>query len=125
MAAFTGSQPGALLSVKYQDIDLFILQDPKTGENKLMLQLQLENTKSRQKCKRPNTYTFNVDSNPMFCVISHLIALAHDDEAYAAPNLTSPERVFDLRVKPGLGCQPITWGKGKLNTPVFRSSFKT
>ena len=53
IAAFTGSRPGALLSIKYRDLDIFVLQDPNPGEKKLPLQVRLENTKSRQKRKRP------------------------------------------------------------------------
>lgn len=121
--------------MKYRDLDLFVLLDPKTREEKLLLQVRLESTKSRRSARdrklslqatrsdptdNRRTYTFNVDSVPMFCVISHLIALAHDDKAFAAPDLTSPEKVFKLRVKPGLRSQPITWKKRKLDTPVFR-----
>ena len=53
LAALTGSRPGALLGIAYQDIDLFVQQDKKTGEVVLTLQLQLKRTKSHQKRKRP------------------------------------------------------------------------
>ena len=53
LAALTGSRPGALLGITYQDIDLFVQRDKKTGEVALTLQPQLKRTKSRQKRKRP------------------------------------------------------------------------
>jgi integrase len=52
-AAFTGSRPGALLAIKYQDLDLFVLQNLKTGKIKLMMRVRLAKTKSRLKQKKP------------------------------------------------------------------------
>lgn len=51
--AFTGSRPGALLAIRYRDIDLFVLRNPKTGEEKPMMQLRLLKTKSQLKQRRP------------------------------------------------------------------------
>ncbi|KAG8531641.1 uncharacterized protein KY384_003272 [Bacidia gigantensis] len=121
LAAVTGSRPGALLGITYRDIDLFVLRDPKTGEVALTLQLRLKKTKSRQKRKRPKTYTFFVDNNPMFCVISHIVALACDDEAFRFPK-TTPRVVFTLGVRPGLNCQPIQWHDDMKDQPVFCAS---
>jgi len=53
LAAFTGSRPGALLGINYEDVDLFILRDKRTGKLALTMQLRLRRTKSRQKRKRP------------------------------------------------------------------------
>ena len=53
LAALTGSWPGALLSVTYRDIDLFVQRDRKTDEVALTLQLQLKRIRSRQKHKGP------------------------------------------------------------------------
>ncbi|KAL9613096.1 MAG: hypothetical protein Q9167_002353 [Letrouitia subvulpina] len=121
LAAFTGSRPGALLGINYGDIELFVLRDKKTGEVALTLQLRLKKTKSRQKRKRPKTYTFFIDDNPLFCVISHIVALACDDEAFLVPNVT-PRVVFTLGVRPGLNCQPIQWNNNMKDKPVFCTS---
>ncbi|KAL9040656.1 MAG: hypothetical protein Q9214_004396 [Letrouitia sp. 1 TL-2023] len=121
LAAVTGSRPGALLGITYGDIELFVLRDKKTGEVALTLQLRLKKTKSRQKRKRPKTYTLFIDDNPMFCVISHIVALAYDDEAFRVPNVT-PRVLFTLRVRPGLNSQPIQWHDEMKDKPVFRTS---
>ncbi|KAI4209059.1 MAG: hypothetical protein LQ351_007980, partial [Letrouitia transgressa] len=121
LAALTGSRPGALLGINYGDIELFVLRDKKTGEVALTLQLRLKKTKSRQKRKRPKTYTFFMDDNPIFCVISHIVALACDDEAFLVPNVT-PRVVFTLGVRPGLNCQPIQWHNDMRDKPVFCTS---
>lgn len=39
LTAVTGFRPGALLAVRYQDIDLFVLQILKSRKTKLLMQL--------------------------------------------------------------------------------------
>ncbi len=51
--------------------------------------------------------------------------MAFDDDAYAALSLTSPEQLFLLRVRRGVGCQPIPWKKEVQNKPVFRAAVRT
>ncbi|MCJ1250100.1 hypothetical protein MMC30_007326 [Trapelia coarctata] len=124
LAALTGSRPGALLGITYRDLDLFVQRDQRTGEMALTLQLQLKRTKSRQKRKRPKTYTFFIDTNPLFCIISHIVSLACDDDAYVAPDIT-PGKVLRLGVREGLNCQPIPWKPNTMDTPVFRTPVQT
>ena len=66
------------------------------------------------------TYTFFVDDNPIFCVISHIIALACNDKAFLFPNIT-PRTVFTLGVRPGLNCQLIQWHGDVKDQPLFRA----
>jgi hypothetical protein len=68
---------------------------------------------------RRKTYTFNLDDNPMFCIITHIASLAFDDDAFV-PALVSPEQLFRLRAKRGEGCLPIPWKKEWLDKPIFR-----
>lgn len=49
LTAVTASRLRALLRITYEDIELFVLRDKKTGEIALTLQLRLKKTKSRQK----------------------------------------------------------------------------
>ena len=62
-----------------------------------------------------------MDDNPTFCVISHIVALACDDEAFRFPN-TTPRIVFNLGVREGLNCQPIQWHDHMKDKPVFCAS---
>ena len=48
-AAFTGYRNGAPLAIEYREVDLFILQNLKSEETKLVMQLRLKNTQSRLK----------------------------------------------------------------------------
>lgn len=49
LAAFTGYRPGTPLAIEYREVDLFILQNLKSEETKLVMQLRLKNTQSRLK----------------------------------------------------------------------------
>ena len=60
-----------------------------------------------------------MDDNPIFCVISHIVTLACDDQAFRVSNIT-PRVVFTLGVRPGLNSQPIQWHDEIKNRPVFR-----
>ncbi|KAL9124214.1 MAG: hypothetical protein Q9217_006433 [Psora testacea] len=108
LAALTGSRPGALLGITYRDLDLFIQRDKKTGEVALTLK----------------TYTFFIDTNPLFCVISYIVCLACDDDAYAFADMT-PGTVLTLGVRKGLNCQPIPWKEDIIGIPVFRAAVQT
>ncbi|KAL9127453.1 MAG: hypothetical protein Q9217_003670 [Psora testacea] len=108
VAGLTGSRPNALLGITYRDLDLFVLVDSTTGEKAFALK----------------TYIFFIDTNPVFCIISHIISLACDDDAYLAPDMT-PRKVLTLDVRRGLNCQQILWKEEILGVPVFRASVRT
>ncbi|KAL6240326.1 hypothetical protein RBB50_012764 [Rhinocladiella similis] len=125
LLAFTGSRPQALLDLTYRDLDLYIEKNPETGADMLRLGVQLTKTKSGQKRKRPKTYTFNLDDNPIFCPITHIASLAFDDSAFGPPDLKSPDILFRLRARREKGCQPIPWRKEMLDVPIFRRAVAT
>jgi len=76
-------------------------------------------------CHCRKTYTFNLDNNPLFCIITHIIVLAFDDEAFGVPDLISPDQVFRLRVKRSKGSQSIPWKTDLLDIPLFRRAVAT
>ncbi|KAL6240254.1 hypothetical protein RBB50_012849 [Rhinocladiella similis] len=125
LAAFAGSRPQALLDLTYGDLDLYIEKNTETHADMLRLGVKLTKTKSRQKRKRPKTYTFNLDDNPIFCVITHVVSLAFDDSAFGPPDLKSPNILFRLRARREKGCQPIPWRKDMLDVPIFRRALAT
>ncbi|QGA17395.1 hypothetical protein EYB26_005066 [Talaromyces marneffei] len=83
LAAYTGSRPRALLNIIYRDLRLYVEKHRKTG----------------QKRKRPKTYIFYLDKNLVFYIITHMISIAFDDEAYNAPEDFSPRHLFTLKAK--------------------------
>lgn len=56
----------------------------------------------------------------IFCPITHLVSLALADGASKAPSLTTPERVFEHKVRGPVMCTPLRWKQEKLKTPIFR-----
>jgi hypothetical protein len=50
-----------------------------------------------------------------------LLSLAFADGAFAAPELTEPEQLFQLRVPPGLNQLEVPIENSKMEMPLFRS----
>ncbi|KAL9130762.1 MAG: hypothetical protein Q9175_006943 [Cornicularia normoerica] len=65
------------------------------------------------------TYTFFLDNNPIFYVISHIVGLACNDKAFRFLEIT-PRMVLTLGVRPRLNCPPIQWRDEILDVPIFR-----
>jgi hypothetical protein len=54
-----------------------------------------------------------------------LLGLIFDDQAFAAPSLTSPERLSELEIEPGRNQLEIPLDPRLYNTPVFRQAIRT
>ncbi|KAK5312400.1 hypothetical protein LTR93_011344 [Exophiala xenobiotica] len=119
------SRPQALLNLTYRDLDLYIEKNAESGVDMLRLGVKLTKTKSRQKRTRPKTYTVDLDDNPIFCVITHIVSLAFDDSTCGPPDLDSPDVLFRLRARRDKGCQPIPWRKDMMDVPIFRWAVAT
>lgn len=57
-------------------------------------------------------------------MISHIVGLACDDDAYALPDMM-PGTVLTLGVREGLNCQPIPWKEDIMDVPVFHAPGQT
>ncbi|KAK6609654.1 FluG domain-containing protein [Botrytis cinerea] len=77
----------------------------------------LADTKDAQK---PTVFFFTEIDDPIFCPITHLIALALADNAFEAPSLSTPELVFEHKIHGPIFCTPLNWKAEKLKTPIFR-----
>jgi len=47
--------------------------------------------------------------------------MALADNAFEALDLNTPERLYSLRVEPGLRCRPVTFKPSILGAPLFRN----
>jgi hypothetical protein len=65
-------------------------------------------------------FFFTEVDDPIFCPITHLVSLALTDDAFEAPSLTTPKRVFEHKVWGPVLCTPLHWKQEKLKTPIFR-----
>ena len=54
-----------------------------------------------------------------------LEGLIFDDQAFAAPSLTTPERVSMLEIEPGYNQLPLPMKPEMADTPIFRSAIRT
>ncbi|KIV81298.1 hypothetical protein PV11_03493 [Exophiala sideris] len=78
-----------------------------------------------QRLFKEKTYTFNLDDNPIFCVITHIVSLAFDDATFRPPDLNSPNVLFRLRARRDKEYQPIPWRKDIMDVPIFRRAIAT
>lgn len=74
---------------------------------------------------RSTIFFFTEVDDPIFCLITHLISLALADDAFEAPSLISPDRIFDHKVRGPVLCTPLRWKEEKLKTPIFRRDERT
>ncbi len=137
IAAFTESRFKVLLEIIYRDLNLFVQRDKIIEKVMLTLQLKLIRIKSCKKCKRSwvkvwkssssiwlvcsKIYMFFIDTNSVFCAISHIISLVCDDDVFLAFNMIL-EKVLTLSVWKKLNCQVISWKKDMLDVLMFRES---
>ena len=75
-------------------------------------------------CYCRKKFGFFVDANPLICVLSHILVLAYDDEAFRVSGVT-PDRVLRLSVRSGSNNLPIQWKPEILPQPVFRAPNNT
>lgn len=64
-----------------------------------------------------------MDTNPVFCIVSHLISLACDDGSFSVP--MSPRTILTLGVREGLNRQSIPWKDDFKDVPIFRAPVPT
>ncbi|KAG9228633.1 hypothetical protein BJ875DRAFT_489673 [Amylocarpus encephaloides] len=69
---------------------------------------------------RETIFFFTEVDDPIFCAITHFVSLALVDEAFEAPSLTTPKRVFEERVCGPVNCTELYWKEEMLKTPIFR-----
>ena len=78
----------------------------------------------RANLSRRNTFGIpEVPSEPCLLLCPHvmLLSLAFADGAFAAPDLTGPKELFQLRVPPGLNQLEVPIKNSKMEMPLFRS----
>ncbi|KAI9893013.1 MAG: hypothetical protein M1814_000897 [Vezdaea aestivalis] len=129
LAGITGNRPGALLSLKYKDIKVALLRDPNGGQQpRPIIETSFGCTKSYLGQKDTNTFPIpDIPKEPclLLCPQVTFLSLIFLDQAFAAPELSSPEDFFRLRVLKGLNEQRVPFKDSILNVPIFRRSQQT
>ena len=63
-------------------------------------------------------------TDPIFCAITHILALAFTDDAFEAPTLKDMEQICSLEVKDPVKCIHLRWKESMLQTPIFRQAIR-
>ncbi|KAH7021750.1 hypothetical protein B0J12DRAFT_610692 [Macrophomina phaseolina] len=129
LAGTTGNRPGALLALRYRDVQATLIRDPAGGsEPYVLLEFIYTHTKGYLGQKDSNTFTIPEIRHDPYLILSphtYFLALAFSDQAFAAPDLTGPEALYKLRVPDQTNQLRLPWKKEVLNVPIFRKSCRT
>jgi len=107
----------------WEDIKLWIIQDPDGGRDQLVMTVLLRFHKGHEKEQRPTSFLFVEEDIPLLCPISHLLAKALAEGVVAHEGYSRPEPFFSTKLSV-LGVQ-IPWKRQFMHTPVFRQTIKS
>ncbi|CAG8124329.1 unnamed protein product, partial [Penicillium nalgiovense] len=127
LAAITGSRPGALLKLRFQDLKLTLVRDPNGGRPRLFIYLRPEFTKTFLGEKESNTFPIpEIIFDPTLVLSPHVFLLgilfrigAFKSLSKDGPVMDSPEKLYRLRVLHGLGEQELKLKDEILGQNVF------
>ncbi|KFY15461.1 hypothetical protein V491_05669 [Pseudogymnoascus sp. VKM F-3775] len=105
----------------YEDIRLLVVHDPDNSvQDVLAIEVKLSHHKGHNKRPKPTIFFFTEVDDPIFCAITHFVSLALADEAFEAPSLTTPKRVFEHNIHSPVNCTELYWKEEMLKRPIFR-----
>lgn len=86
------------------------MRSPKSRERDVLaMEITLAYYKGYKRRPKPTIYFFIEVDDPIFCAITYLVALALANDAFEAPSLTTPKRVFKHKHEPSADrYNPIT-----------------
>ncbi|KAH7025326.1 hypothetical protein B0J12DRAFT_705182 [Macrophomina phaseolina] len=129
LAGTTGNRPGALLALRYRDVQATLIRDPAGGsEPYVLLEFIYTHTKGYLGQKDSNTFVIpEIRHDPCLILSPHayFLALAFSDQAFAASGLTGPEALYKLRVPDQMNQLRLPWKEEMLEVPIFRKSCRT
>ncbi|RHZ58146.1 DUF3435 domain-containing protein [Aspergillus thermomutatus] len=115
LAAITGSRPGALLNLRYRDLELTLIRHPDGGRPRLFIYLTPRFTKTFLGEKEENTFPIpEIVFDPTLVLSPHVFLLGMLFRIQAFKNISKdglvldcPENLYNLGVLDGLGEQPL------------------
>ncbi|MCJ1478742.1 hypothetical protein MMC13_007426 [Lambiella insularis] len=135
LCAGTSARPGTLIegggyydendALRYGDIKTHVVRNPEDPARKSVVMLiTLRLMKGYRNRGAPPTFVFyERPETPSFCVVSHILGLAFDDDAFLSPFITSPEDIWRIDVPSHRQGTPIEWKssvEGKGASPSMR-----
>ncbi|KAK5690953.1 hypothetical protein LTR17_025809 [Elasticomyces elasticus] len=125
LADITGNRPGALLALRYSDLNIAFFRDPcRADRPNITLEFTFRQTKSYRGPKDPNAFAVPEvcnDSCLPCCLQVVLLGLLFANNAFANERSTGPDKLFSLRVPKNLHSLSILIKESLAAIPVFRA----
>ncbi|TGJ70084.1 hypothetical protein EYR41_006076 [Orbilia oligospora] len=122
-------KPKAGDSLKYKDIELYLVRHPNQdlkGEVCLVMLLRNRLSKRSRNLKEPTIFVLFEISEPFgFDIISYILALAFDDNAFESVHIKEPADLYRFTIPDHMATLPFHWKKEILETPIFRAHENT
>ncbi|KAF3481524.1 uncharacterized protein GIQ15_04283 [Arthroderma uncinatum] len=132
LAGFTANRPGALLKVRYQDIQVTLLRDPDGGPNNILIEFTPEFSKTFLGDKDAVTFVIpEIIFDPSLILSPHvmLLGLLFADGAFGRLEgeevLTSAKQLLDLSIPEGTNELRLPLKPELDDIPVFRKLEQT
>ncbi|EGX47286.1 hypothetical protein AOL_s00088g1 [Orbilia oligospora ATCC 24927] len=113
-------------SIKYKDIELFLVHNEENrNESYLTMRIRVRLQKGYRNTKEPTIYSFTEVDEPLgFDVISYMLALAFDDDAFASEYIKQPEDLYQYQSRADKKSLRFHWKESVMETPLIRDSIK-
>ncbi|KAG4430542.1 hypothetical protein IFR05_013980 [Cadophora sp. M221] len=83
-------------AIYYKNVRLLVVRSlDNKGRDMLAMKVTMAYYKEHKRRPKPTIFFFTKVNNPMLCPITHLVALALANDAFEAPSLSTPRRVFE------------------------------
>ncbi|KAL9107289.1 MAG: hypothetical protein Q9187_008450, partial [Circinaria calcarea] len=110
----------------YEDIRLWFVQNSSLGERDLLaMEITLAHHKGADKKPKPTPFLFHQESLPTLCPISHILALAINDNAIQVDGYTHAQPFFTSQLRDPTKAVLVHWKLEKLKVPIFRQAVRT
>ncbi|TGO22912.1 hypothetical protein BPAE_0150g00050 [Botrytis paeoniae] len=108
-------------SLCYEDIRLWIVQNPTKGERDLLgMEVTFAHRKGVDRKPKPTTFIFHEETLPILCPIAHILAIAIRDDAIKVDGYRRAEPFFESNLQDPTKAVLVHWKPHMLKTPIFR-----
>ncbi|KAK2591556.1 hypothetical protein QQS21_010749 [Conoideocrella luteorostrata] len=107
----------------YEDIVLWIVQDPNGGRDVLAMEVFFRHYKGADRKPKPTIFLFRENPLPILCPISHMLARAMRDDAIEIDGFNHASPLFSTHIQKK--AIKVHWKPSVLKMPVFRKSVRS
>lgn len=118
IAGATSTRPGALLQLRYGDIEFALFPSSDGARPHLTMTVRLKETKQRGGKRTPTAFGFHEEIKLIHCPVVGIMALALADDAFVS--VKGLEQVYKLRVPANKDRIRLALKNSELDRPIFR-----